>query len=481
MQSKNNRLWIMLAIFVATFMTSVEVTIVTTALPEIIAALHGLKYQSWIMSSYLLTTAISTLIYGKLADTYGRKLLFKLGVVLFTVGSLLSGLAPNIFGLILARSLQGCGAGAVIPLTFTIIADLYSFKERARVLAFTNTAWGLSALIGPLLGGFLVERLSWHWVFFVNVPLGVFVWLVITIFYQDRYQQSANFNFDLVGCCWLAASLTCLLFGIQLLQNQPILGSTVIILAGLGSWHFIRQEKKAAYPLLPLQIFNNQTFNVQIITATILSGVLIGYQVYFPIWLQSIYQANATKAGLVVTSSSVMWLATSLAVGPLLNKFSPRRIALSVIFLQAFSYLSLLFVGSQPNDWIFYLIAAISGGGMGIVVTMNIMLSQQLVTKKLIASASALITLGRSLGQTVMTGIYGAVFNTILSLDLPLSLQKNANQVISGRRTGLTNHELAIIINSLLLALHVVFGVVLVLFILVLICNWLDPNHHRLS
>ncbi|WP_281165583.1 MFS transporter [Liquorilactobacillus sicerae] len=480
MQSKNNHLWTMLAIFVATFMTSVEVTIVTTALPEIIAALHGLKYQSWIMSSYLLTTAISTLIYGKLADTYGRKLLFKLGVVLFTIGSLLSGLAPNIFWLIIARGLQGCGAGAVIPLTFTIIADLYSFKERARILAFTNTAWGFSALIGPLLGGFLVEKLSWHWVFFVNVPLGVFVWLVITIFYQDRYQRLAALNFDLAGCCWLAASLTCLLLGIQLLQNQPIFGIVIITLAGLGSWCFLRQEKKATYPLLPLQIFNNQTFNVQIMTATILSGVLIGYQVYFPIWLQSIYQANATKAGLVVTSSSVMWLATSLAVGPLLNKFSPRKIALTVILLQALSYLSLLFVGNQPIDWIFYLIAAISGGGMGIVITMNIMLSQQLVTKDLVASASALITLGRSLGQTIMTGIYGAVFNTILNFGLPLTLQKKTNQVISGSHSGLTMHEITTIISSLLIALHVVFGVVLILFILVLICNYLDPNRQRL-
>ncbi len=146
----HNKRWvIMTAVFIATFMTSVEVTIVTTALPSIISELHGLAFQSWIMSAYLLTTAITTPIYGKLADTLGRRNVFQWGVIIFTLGSFLSGLAPSILILILARAIQGIGAGAVMPLTFTIIADNFSFKERANILAFNNTAWGLSALVGP--------------------------------------------------------------------------------------------------------------------------------------------------------------------------------------------------------------------------------------------------------------------------------------------------------------------------------------------
>lgn len=481
MNKKNNQTLILIAIFIATFMTSVEVTIVTTALPEIISALHGLAYQSWIMSSYLLTTAISTLIYGKLADTYGRKKLFQIGVILFTAGSCLSGFAPSIFFLIAARTIQGCGAGAIIPLTFTIIADLYSFKKRAQVLAFTNTAWGLSALIGPLLGGLLVDRLSWHWVFFVNVPLGILVWLLIVFFYTDHYQGHATTTLDTAGCFWLAASLTCLLVGIQLLTEQPLIAELIIILAIIFSILFFRHEKKVANPLLSLKIFKNKTFNIQIATATILSGILICYQIYFPIWLQSIYQIHATQAGLVVTSSSIAWLITSMLVGKLLERFPPRKIALTVIFIQAISYLPLLFISKSSAYWIFYLVAAVSGGGMGIVITMNIILCQQLVDPNLIASATSLVTLGRSLGQTVMAGVYGAVFNASLKNMLPLKWQTAADQVVSGSNLSLSLKAVTAIEAALLSALHTIFALVILLFAVALISNWFDPIRNKIS
>ncbi len=151
--TKKSRFLLMICVFIATFMTSVEITIVTTALPTIISDIHGLAFQSWIMSAYLLTTTVTTPIYGKLADVWGRKNLFLFGLIMFTLGSFLSGLAPNIWLLIFTRAIQGIGAGGIMPLTYTIIADSYSFQQRARVIAFNNSAWALSALAGPLLGG----------------------------------------------------------------------------------------------------------------------------------------------------------------------------------------------------------------------------------------------------------------------------------------------------------------------------------------
>lgn len=461
-------------------MTSVEVTIVTTALPSIISQLRGLSFQSWIMSSYLLTTAITTPIYGKLADAWGRKPVFEFGLLLFTVGSFLSGFAPNIFFLIIARCIQGIGAGAVIPLTFTIIADLYSFKERARIMAFMNTAWGLSALIGPLLGGFLVDNLSWHWVFFVNVPLGILVLLVIIVGYHEEHSIKAITDIDKLGIVFLSLSLLLLLGGIQLLSTHLINGVIIVIIAIICAALFLIFEKKAKDPIIPITMFSNRTFSIQVLTATLLSSILIGYQTYFPIWLQSLYHVPATASGLVVTSSSLMWLFSSFFVGPLLGKFSPKKIILVIVLIQFLSYLPLLFLKTTSPDWIFYIIAAISGAGMGIIISMNIILCQHLVNAKQVGSATAIITLGRSLGPTVMTGVYGATLNILIQTNLNNVSYSQVNKIISSTNTtfGKNNFEIEQII---LHALHGVFGIAIFLYVIILIANLFDPNKKTIN
>ncbi|KRL00591.1 MFS transporter [Liquorilactobacillus capillatus] len=469
------RIWILIAIFIATFMTSVEITIVTTALPSIISELHGLAYQSWIMSTYLLTTAITTPIYGRLADSWGRKKVFQIGVILFTLGSLLSGLSPSIFFLILARALQGLGAGSIIPLTFTIIADMYSFQERAKIMAFNNTAWGLSALLGPLLGGFLVDTLSWHWVFFVNVPLGILIFLVISFRYTETLDIKHHLHVDWLGICWLTFSLVTLLIGIQQIETDLLIAIILFGIALLSFLLLVKQEKKVSDPLIPFIMFANPTFSIQVITSTLLSGILIGYQIYFPIWLQSLYRVPATVSGLVVTSSSVMWLFASFLVGNLLQRFSPKKIVLTVVSVQFLAYLALLFIDSSFPYWGFYLIAAISGFGMGIVISLNIMLSQHLVSKDLLGSATAIITLGRTLGQTLMIGVYGAALNLFIRLQLHGLSFSAVNNFISSTNT-VTVMAQKIFTPIILNSLHGVFGIVNLLFIIILIINYLDPN-----
>ncbi|WP_311407766.1 MFS transporter [Liquorilactobacillus uvarum] len=469
------RIWIMIAIFIATFMTSVEITIVTTALPSIISELHGLAYQSWIMSTYLLTTAITTPIYGKLADSWGRKKVFQIGVIFFTLGSFLSGLSPSIFFLILARALQGLGAGSIIPLTFTIIADMYSFQERAKIMALNNTAWGLSALLGPLLGGFLVDTLSWHWVFFVNVPLGILVFLVITFKYTETLAVKTDLHVDWYGICWLSISLFSLLIGIQKIDDNIWLATVLFIISILSLFLLVKQEKRVSDPLIPFKIFTNPTFSIQVITSTLLSGILIGYQIYFPIWLQSLYRVPATVSGLVVTSSSVMWLFASFLVGGLLKKFSPKNIILTVVSVQFLSYFTLLFINSSFPYWGFYIIAAISGFGMGIVISVNIMLSQHLVSKKLLGSATAIITLGRTLGQTLMIGIYGAILNLFIRLQLH-GIQFSAINKFISSTNKIDDYSQKVFTPIILNSLHAVFGVVNLLFIVILLINILDPN-----
>ncbi|MFD1485817.1 MFS transporter [Lacticaseibacillus baoqingensis] len=448
--AKGNRGLVMLAVFIATFMTSVEVTIVTTALPAIIAALHGLAWQSWIMAAYLLTTAVTTPIYGKLADAYGRKPLFTWGVAVFTLGSLGSGLAPSILWLIAARAVQGIGAGAVMPLTFTIIADFFDYAHRAQVLALNNTAWGLSALIGPLLGGFLVDRLSWHWVFFVNVPLGVVVLGLVAFGYHETVTPKP-LHLDGLGIAWLSVALVSLLLAVQVLATHWVVALGLLVVAVAAAIGLCRQEQKAPEPLIAPALFTSRTFSIQILTAAILSGVLIAYQVYFPIWLQALYHSGATQAGLVVSSSSVMWLAASFAVAWLLRHMVPRKLTLIVTSVQWVFYAVLVFSGRGFPAWGFYVIAAVNGAGMGIVISMNTVLSQHLAPDALVGSATALLTLGRSLGQTVMTGIYGAILNMVLNAWRgPVSMAA-LNRAVAGHAAAPQTQSV------LLAALHAVF------------------------
>lgn len=474
-QTHKNRGLVMIAVFIATFMTSVEVTIVTTALPAIISDLHGLAFQSWIMSAYLLTTAITTPIYGKMADTLGRKRVFQWGVLLFTIGSFLSGISPSIFFLVAARAIQGIGAGAVMPLTFTIIADYYSFKERAKVMALNNTAWGLSALVGPLVGGFLVDHLSWHWVFFVNVPLGLLVFVIIAIGYTESNFEKRQLTIDWLGILWLTVGLVALLLGIQSLDTNLAISMVLLVVAIVGFGLLVHQETRFNDPLIPPEMFRVKTFNVQILTATILSGVLIGFQVYLPIWLQSLYRLPATGAGMVVTSSSVMWLTASFFVGGLIARFVPKRVIMLVVTIQLVFYLMLVFANIHFPFWMFYIISAVNGTGMGIVISMNTILSQHLVSDSLVGSATAILTLGRSLGQTVMTGVYGAILNVVIRMQLHgISFSKVNDVISSSTNVRVTNRSLidGIILNGL----HSVFTLSAVMMVVVLVINFADPN-----
>lgn len=475
-QPRHSKRWlIMTAVFIATFMTSVEVTIVTTALPSIISELHGLAYQSWIMSAYLLTTAITTPIYGKLADTIGRKKVFLWGVIMFTLGSLFSGLATNIYMLIAMRALQGIGSGAVLPLTFTIIADNYSFEERARVLAFNNTAWGLSALIGPALGGFLVDALSWHWVFFVNVPLGVIVAVLIWGSYHEKLRATERLVIDWQGISYLAITMVGILLAVQSLDSNLVVTGVLAVVAVISLILLVRTEKRVANPLISPKLFRNPSFSIQISTTAMLSGILMAYQIYFPIWLQSIYRMPATMAGLVVSSSSIMWLIAAFFVGAVISRFVPKYVAMGVAILLVIFYTILVFAGRDFPSWMFYLIAAVNGGTIGIIISMNTILSQHFVDESMIGSATSLLTLGQSLGQTIMTGVFGAVLNLMIAThrgNLPLA---EINRSISSNQAGATANKAAVD-TVILHGMHGVFAVVIGLLVAVFIVNLVDPN-----
>lgn len=479
---KNDSTLIMIAIFISTFMTSIEATIVTTALPTIISDLHGLSLQSWVFSVYLLTSAISTPIYGKLADTIGRKKIFILGIFLFLVGSFLCGIASNIQILIVFRAIQGLGAGAIMPITFTIIADLFTYEQRSNRIAFNNTAWGISALFGPIVGGFIVEQINWHWIFFINLPLGLIVLIIIGFIYQDQKQTRTKIKIDYLGIFYLSTTLLALLILFQDLSSQVSLVKIIVLIVIIIIFLmlFIKVEIKAVDPIIPLKLFQNRTFTTQITTALILSGVQMAYQIYFPIWLQSIYQMSPSKAGLAVTPSSIMWLVGSFFVGKLIMKYAPRNIVMPLILVQAVIYFPLTLATEEFPVTAFYVIAALNGLIMGIIITTNTVISQRLVPEENLGTASSMFTLGRTLGQTIMTGVFGLIFNVATQAQLRTTSHVSSSQItseISSVTKGNLDKGISRTINHIIVNnMHNIFIVVLLLFVLVILMNFFDKQ-----
>ncbi|MDE7512280.1 MFS transporter [Pediococcus pentosaceus] len=472
----------MVAIFISTFMTSVETTIITTALPTIISRLNGLSVQSWVFSTYLLTTALSTPIYGKFADRIGRKPIYIIGLILFTLGSLLCGFADNIYVLIFSRALQGLGAGAIMPITFTIIADLFTYENRFFMLALNNTAWGISALLGPLLGGFIVDRLNWHWVFFINVPLGVAVLVTILIGYHENVRTNVKKPVDFKGIFALTLLLLFVLLLFQGLGQTHInwLVSMIELIATVGLIGiFFRAEKQAEDPIIPLTLFKNKIFTIQILTALLLSGIQIGFQTYFPMWLQAIYRASASVAGLAVTPSPVLWLVASFFVGTLVKRWAPKRIAIPIITIQALFYVPLIFAGTSFPQFMFYVIAGITGISLGITITMNTLISQRVVPEQNLGTASSMLTLGRTLGQTIATGIFGLIFNIAINTKLKnyavIKLSTVNHYINAGNKT--MPSAVSTDLNTIILSgMHAVFFAVLIIFVVVIGLNLSDRN-----
>lgn len=244
MQNKSNTKIVTIAIFLTTFTTAIEGTIVSTAMPTIVSDLNGLEIMNWVVSIFLLMTAVSTPIYGKLADSIGRKPVFLFGIAVFVIGSALCGIAQNMVELILFRVIQGLGSGAVQPVAVTIIADLYTIEKRAKMLGLNSGFWGVASVIAPLLGGFIVQHLSWHWIFYINVPLGILAFLLVVFFLREK-KTSGNSTLDLKGTTCLVIFLLPLMIFLQELEkglDLLLLALLIIIIA--SAIVFFKTEKR---------------------------------------------------------------------------------------------------------------------------------------------------------------------------------------------------------------------------------------------
>lgn len=413
MDSKKQK--IVIALMLAMFLAAFEGTVVATAIPTIVKDLNGFELVSWIFSLYLLTSAVSTPIYGKLADLYGRKNILSLGIMIFIVGSLACGLAENMLQLIFSRALQGVGAGAIFTITFTIIGDIFTLAERTKVQGWLSTVWGMASLVGPFIGGFLIDKFSWHWIFLVNIPFGIISILVIQNNLHENIEKKKH-KIDYAGAFTLSAAIIVLLYGILSGDHNGHSKTMVLSVVGtgilLGIFYYI--ERKAEEPIVPFEIFSMET-NIVNAMSFLVSVLIIVISVYMPIYIQDILGYNATISGVVMAPMSFAWLSTAFVLARALRKYGERIVIgfSALILVLGCVLLATLQRGSGLAQILVYSIVLGLGFG-GVFNTLTIMVQESVGYDKR-GTAIAFNSLIRTLAQTIGVSVFGSILNVTMA------------------------------------------------------------------
>jgi EmrB/QacA subfamily drug resistance transporter len=419
-----NKPLIILALILATALSALDGTVVTTALPTIVGILGGLPLYSLVVAAYLLTATTTVPIYGKLSDMYGRKPVFMAGSGLFILGSALCGLAWDMPSLIAFRALQGVGAGAVLPISLTIIGDLFDIEERARMQGIFGAVWGVSSVIGPVIGGAIVQFFSWRWVFFINVPVGIFSSLLFFLYLREPRIHNRQ-RVDIAGAITLTFGVGLVLVALQtggqtgwLSPTSPALWGGAIIFLAL----FVLFERRAAAPILSFELISRPVIYVACIVGMLGGGVLIGFSAYVPLIVQGAWGGTPIEAGLIVAPLSISWPVFSTLSGRLVKRYSFRAIARAgMAILLAGCALMLLvgvpFIAENPALRVIVVAGAsfVSGAGFGLNTTSMLIAVQSSVPWSERGISTASVQFFRNMGNSMAAAVLGAVLTLALT------------------------------------------------------------------
>ena len=421
-ERKQNVRLIFAALLLVLLLASLDQTIVATALPTIVGELGGIEHLSWVVTAYLLASTIVTPLYGKLGDLYGRKLVLQTAIVIFLVGSALCGIAQNMPELIGFRALQGLGGGGLMVTTVATIGDLFPPRDRGRYQGMLGGVFGVSTVIGPLIGGFFVDHLSWRWIFYINLPIGGVALAVIAVAFHARSDRLRH-SIDYLGAALLAGGLSAIVLSTSLGGTTYDWGSTQIIaLAVLGVVLlvlFVFAERRAAEPILPMALFRNRTFSVTSGIGFIIGVALFGSVTYLPLYLQIVKGHSATESGLLLTPMMAGVLITSIASGNVISRtgrYRPFPILGTAVAAIAIFLLSRLAV-STPI-WLAALYMLVLGLGLGLVMQVLVLAAQNAVPYELLGVATSGSTLFRQIGGSIGVSIFGAIFANRLATEL---------------------------------------------------------------
>jgi len=421
---------IFLALMLVLLLASLDQTIVSTALPTIVGDLGGISHLSWVVTAYLLSATIAAPLYGKLGDLYGRKLVLQVAIVVFLIGSALCGLSQNMAELIGFRTLQGLGAGGLMVVTFAVIGDVIPPRERGKYQGYFGAVFGVSTVVGPLLGGFFVDNLSWRWIFYVNLPVGAVALAVIGFAFHARVDKRRH-GMDYLGAALLAGTLASIVLFTSLGGTTWAWGSSrIVLLIALSVVLlplFLLVESRAAEPILPLSLFRNHTFSVTSAVGFIVGFSLFGAITYLPLYLQVAKGSSPTRSGLQLTPLMAGVLITSIVSGQViswLGRYRAFPIAGTAVMAVAMFLLSRIEAGT--STWVAALDAAVLGLGLGMVMQVLVLAVQNAVDHSVLGVATSGSTMFRQIGGSIGVALFGSIFASRLHSELALRLPRGA-------------------------------------------------------
>jgi EmrB/QacA subfamily drug resistance transporter len=412
-----NQAVVTVGIMAAIALAALDLSIVGTAMPTIIGQLGGLAQYSWVFTAYLVTSTTSVPIYARLADTYGRKPVILFGLTLFVVGSALCGFSQSMEQLILFRAVQGLGAGAVQPISFTIAGDIYEPRQRARIQGLFSAVWGVAAIFGPAIGGLMTSTVGWRWVFEINIPVGIAAGTIIGLNLHERIEKKAH-RIDWLGAILLTASIVLLLFTVS--DGGEEFGwlslPTIAMLAvavGLFAW-FVLHERTAPEPLIDLGLLKAPLVRAGLAIGTLSGVVMFGVTTYVPPMVQGVHGGSPIDAGIAVAAMSIGWPIGSIVAGRVLGRTGGRPLVLVGTSMLVVGTLLLSQIG-RFEDLAYAMVgSAVVGLGMGLASTTLLVVIQGAVAWDRRAVATGLVQFSRTIGGAVGVGIMGGILTAFV-------------------------------------------------------------------
>jgi EmrB/QacA subfamily drug resistance transporter len=417
--SRNRIILVTIGIMLSLFLASMESTVVATAMPTIVGHLGGLEHYSWVFSAYMLASTTVVPLYGKLSDIYGRRRIYVIAMALFLTGSVMSGLANSMTQLIFARALQGLGAGGVQPLAFILIGEMFSLQQRAKMQGFFSGVWGFSSIVGPLLGGFLVDKFSWRWVFYINAIPGLLAAALVALAWQEHAHHQERPAVDYLGAALLTSSVVSLLLG---LMDFGTFNSWALIAAATGLFiALLWVENRAADPILPIGLFRDRLFLTAITHGIFTGWAMFGSISFIPLFVQSVMGTSATQAGITITPMLLGWVTASVIGMRLILTVGHRRLGVigTSVFVTGTFLMTL--IGAESSQIVMMVFITMMGIGMGLSIPSFLVAVQTNVERRHLGTATSTLQFSRSIGGTLGVSVMGAALSIRLVSNLNAS------------------------------------------------------------